>query len=141
MLKYELTDYGVHFELGGKVTLEEIQEFSDRFHQFLDQTKGGFCVLADFKGVELISSAGKEIIAECQKNARKNGMLRSVVIVKDTVTKYQFKTLARQTGIYVWERYIDASKHKNWEELAFSWLLDGYDPEIVSEQYTTVITE
>lgn len=136
MLRFEVTDYGVHFELGGKVTLEEIQEFSDRFHQFLETTKGGFCVMADFKGVELISSAGKEIISVCQKNARESGMLRSVVIVKDTVTKYQFKTLARQTGIYIWERYIDASKHKNWEELALGWLKDAFDPDLVSEQFT-----
>lgn len=136
MLNYELTDYGVHFALSGKVTLDDIQEFSDRFHDFLDSTKGGFCVLADFKGVELISSKGKEIIAICQKDARKCGMLRSVVIVKDTVTKYQFKTIARQTGIYVWERYIDASKHKNWEELAMGWLIEAYDPDLVSEQFT-----
>jgi len=34
-------------------------------------------------------------------------MVRSVVILANTITKLQFKRIAQETGIYQWERYID----------------------------------
>jgi hypothetical protein len=45
-------------------------------------------------------------------------MDRSVVILANSVTTMQFRRIAQETGIYQWERYIDASKVTNWEEIA-----------------------
>ena len=44
---------------------------------------------------------------------------------KDPTTRSLFKRLAKETGIYEWERYIDASSHPNWEEDAMKWIVSG----------------
>ncbi|HMV41143.1 MAG TPA: hypothetical protein PK079_09135 [Leptospiraceae bacterium] len=44
---------------------------------------------------------------EGQKLYKEKGMVRSVVILANTITKLQFKRIAQETGIYQWERYID----------------------------------
>jgi len=57
------------------------------------------------------------------------GMQRSAVILNSTVTTMQFKRLAKESGIYQWERYIDASKTANWTDVAVAWVKDGIDPD------------
>jgi hypothetical protein len=56
-------------------------------------------------------------------------MERSVVILSNTVTTMQFKRIAQETGIYQWERYIDASKTQNWEGIGKKWLVNAIDPD------------
>ena len=34
-----------------------------------------------------------------------------------------------ETGIYEWERYIDASKTPKWEEIGIEWLVNNIDPD------------
>ena len=45
------------------------------------------------------------------------------------VVTLQFKRLARESGIYAWERYFDASKLTNWERVAEDWIIQGTDPD------------
>ena len=56
-------------------------------------------------------------------------MTRSVVILSDPVIRRQFEDLAKETGIYEWERYIDASTTPNWEKVGLDWLIHAYDPD------------
>jgi hypothetical protein len=41
------------------------------------------------------------------------GMQRSCVILQDAITTIQFMRLSRKSGIFEYERYIDASEHKS----------------------------
>jgi len=41
----------------------------------------------------------------------------------------QFRRIAKDTGVSRHERYVDASKHVDWEKIALAWILDGVDPD------------
>lgn len=56
-------------------------------------------------------------------------MQRSAVVLSNAILTLQFKRIAKETGIYEWERYIDASKNPNWEEIATDWLEKAIDPD------------
>ncbi len=64
-----------------------------------------------------------------QKLFKEKGLERSVVIVNSGITKMQFQRIAKQTGIYAWERYIDASADANWEKAGVDWISNGVDPD------------
>ncbi len=66
---------------------------------------------------------------EGQRLAREGGMTRSAVILDNSTLTYQFKRIALQSGIYDWERYIDASEADNWEEIGVAWVSNGVDPD------------
>lgn len=56
-------------------------------------------------------------------------MVRSVAIVENAITKLQFARIARETGIYAWERYVDASRDWDWEQRGLDWIIEGRDPD------------
>ena len=62
------------------------------------------------------------------KQYRSRGMERSCVILDDAIMRIQFMRLARQSGIFKYERYIDASAHKHWLAKARNWVSHGIDP-------------
>jgi hypothetical protein len=41
----------------------------------------------------------------------------------------QFKRIAKQTGIYAFERYLDASKTPGYEKIGIAWIQNGVDPD------------
>ena len=57
----------------------------------------------------------------------------AVVILGDDITAMQMKLVAKKTGIYEWERYIDASSHLDWEELGMNWIINGIDPDDITK--------
>lgn len=51
------------------------------------------------------------------------------MILSDAITTMQFKRIAKETGIYEWERYINASATPNWEQAGADWLTKAADPD------------
>jgi hypothetical protein len=66
---------------------------------------------------------------EGQKLYKQKGMERSVVILNSASLTMQFKRIAKETGIYEWERYVDASKTADWEKVGLDWVKKGVDPD------------
>jgi hypothetical protein len=62
---------------------------------------------------------------------RAKGMQRSAVILNDAVVTGQFMRLAKESGIYAYERYIDASNDPQWHRHAEDWVRSGVDPDKV----------
>ena len=58
-------------------------------------------------------------------------MERSAVIVDSSTLKMQFTRLAKDFGIYQWERYIDASSVDNWQDAGQQWIENAVDPDAV----------
>jgi len=79
--------------------------------------------------IEKITAEAEKEMQNGQKLYKKSGMERSAVILSSAVVTMQFKRIAQETGIYQWERYIDASKVANWEEVAKKWLVNAEDPD------------
>jgi hypothetical protein len=55
-------------------------------------------------------------------------MERSCVILESAVVTMQFVRLARQSGIYSFERYINAASHPDWHKKALGWIENKIDP-------------
>ena len=51
------------------------------------------------------------------------------MVVNQGILATQFKLIAQKTGIYDFERYIDASSTPNWESKAIDWIKNGIDPD------------
>ncbi len=56
-------------------------------------------------------------------------MARSAVILANAMTAMQFKRIAKETGIYEFERYIDASSVADWEKVGIDWISNKVDPD------------
>ena len=59
---------------------------------------------------------------------RSCGMQRSCVILEDPITTIQFMRLAKLSGIFKYERYIDASADEDWRQTARNWVRDAVTP-------------
>jgi hypothetical protein len=46
------------------------------------------------------------------------------------VALIQILRLAKATGVYAYERYMDALKDPEWEAKAVGWIQDGIDPDL-----------
>ena len=57
------------------------------------------------------------------------GIVRTVVILSNPILTTQFKRLAKESGAYKWERYINASENSNWEQLGEDWVIRDIDPD------------
>jgi hypothetical protein len=56
-------------------------------------------------------------------------MTRPVVILDSATVTSQFQRVAKESGIYAWERYINASKKPDWENVGIAWLKHSTDPD------------
>lgn len=129
MYQIEQKDFGIKFVLDGYIEQEEMEGWLAEFKAMADAQTGSFHVFVDMRTLKPLPPAAQESVHNGQKYARENGMVRSVVILQNVVTAMQFKRIAKETGIYVYERYIDAESHPNWEKVALAWLVDGVDPD------------
>ena len=64
-----------------------------------------------------------------QKLYKTAGMERSAVILNIPITTAQFRDVARQSGIYAWERCFGASTVSDWQAKAVDWVKNGVDPD------------
>jgi hypothetical protein len=51
------------------------------------------------------------------------------VILKSSAIANQFRQLARDSGVYRFERYINADEDPDWLEHALAWLESQVDPD------------
>ena len=131
MITWKRTDYGLRFEFVSPLYIEEAERWAAEIEVETKTMEQGFLVFVDLRQIELLPVEIKQIIFNAQKFCRANGMIRSVVILSNDMATMQLKLLAKKTGIYTWERYIDAAKHDNWEELGLNWLLHETDPDVL----------
>lgn len=94
------------------------------------ENRGTFNIFVDMRGLKPLPPEAQKEMETGQKLYKGKGMARSVVIVDNPTTQMQFKRLAKQTGIYQWERYIDASSKPNWEQVGLDWINNGKDPDL-----------
>ena len=126
----EKRSYGLGLSLGGIIGVEELSCWLDDLCRAVNEQPDGFCVYVDMRTLVPLETEGQILVHKAQRYAKHNGMARSVVILSSPVTTTQFKQIAMDTGIYEWERYIDASRHSNWQQLALDWVERAIDPDL-----------
>ncbi|MBN2794098.1 MAG: hypothetical protein JXR88_01730 [Clostridia bacterium] len=129
MYKIEKKNYGVKLTFDGFIKRDEMEAWVQEAKNIVPQLSGKFGVLVDMRTLKPLPRDSQVAMEEGQKLFKFNGMERSVVILNSATVTMQFKKIAKDTGIDQWERYIDASKHADWETKSLDWLQHGKDPE------------
>jgi hypothetical protein len=91
-------------------------------------TLGG-TVNIDMRTLKPLPTDAQAVMVQGQSLYKKAGMKRSAVILNSPVMTMQFKRLAKESGIYAFECYIDASNYANWQKHAADWVRSGIDPD------------
>lgn len=129
MYKIEITDYGIKLIFGGIINQDEMSEWVTESEKVLETISVPFNVFVDMRELKPLSFESQKEMEKGQNLYKSKGMEKSVVILNNDIVTMQFKRIAQKTEIYRWERYIDASKHSNWEEMGLKWLIHLVDPD------------
>ena len=130
MYKIERKSSGYLLTLAGTVETDEMQKWVDESKMALTrETATSFGVIVDMRNLAPLPPETQELMVQGQKLYMDKGMKRSAVAVNNKVTALQFKRLAKESGIYQWERYVDASSTPDWAGVAIKWVVDGIDPD------------
>ncbi len=134
MYKIDRRDFGVHLVFSGHPRREEIEQWLAESKLILAGFEDSFGVFVDMRDLILLPPESQPTMKEGQRLYRAAGMARSVVILSNDIVAMQFMRIAKQTGIYEWERYVDASTEPNWEQVALDWIIDAEDPDRESDE-------
>jgi len=129
MYKIEKKQFGFHLTFSGYINKKEMKNWLKDSIRELKNNKEDFYVFVDMRALTPLLDEAKKYMIKGQKYYKKKGMLRSAVILSNTTLTIQFMRIAKQTNIYEWERYIDASK-PDWEKTGMDWILKGIDPDV-----------
>ena len=128
MYQIEKTDYGYHLTFTGRILEFEMADWVEESREILTKQKGKFSVFIDMRQLDPIATESQVYMQKGQRLYKQKGLERSVVIIENPTLTLQFKRIAKQTGILLLERYIDASLVKDWEEVAMDWIKNGVEP-------------
>ena len=128
MYKIEKTDLGFQLTFGGDMTEAELQTWYEESAGVLAEVQLPFGVIIDMRTLAPLPIEAQTVMVKGQAMYRSCGMQRSCVILEDAITTIQFMRLARQSGIFKYERYINASVQKDWRQVARSWVRDAVAP-------------
>ena len=129
MYTIEKKDYGYKLTFGGFIIADEMKLWVDESKKVLAEEPSEFGVFIDMRTLKTLSGDSQELMQEGQRLYKGKGMIRSVVILDSSLVKMQLQRIAKETGIYEWERYIDASSITDWESAGINWISKGIDPD------------
>lgn len=132
MYKIEQRPWGYYLIFGGSMDATEMRKWVDESEALLKNAPATFGVFVDMRTLKILVPEAQEAMQDGQKAYKRAGMVRSVVILQSALVTLQFKNIAKKTGIYEWERYIDASSVSDWERVGIAWVRDAKDPDIVA---------
>ena len=129
MYKIEQADIGFRLTFAGTVTKEDLAPWFEESEKALTTCKKPFGVIVDMRDLELLPSEVQAEIVRGQMLYRNGGLQRSAVILSDPILTVQSMRLAKESGIYNYERFIDASSDAQWQKHAEDWVGFGIDPD------------
>lgn len=129
MYQIEQVDYGYRLKFGDFIQPHEMKTWMNESIEALTNAPNDFGVFIDLREIKPLPTKSQSYLQQGQKYFKEKGMKRSVVILDKPITKMQFKRIAKETGIYDWERYIDATTDKDWEQKGIDWITSGIDPD------------
>lgn len=128
MYLIENKEYGFHLTFGGKILEDEMAAWVEESRLMLTKRQGRFSVFIDMRRLEPIASESQVQMQKGQRLYKQMGMERSVVILESPTLARQFRRIAKQTGILLRERYIDASIEPDWENVGLDWVENEVEP-------------
>ncbi len=130
MYKLDKTGYGYRIVFGDLMSAEELNRWTEDTKKTLAaKPVGPFGVFVDMRTLKPLAAEAQAVRVAGQKLYKDKGMQRSSVILSNALLTTQFKRLAKESGIYAWERYFDASSMPDWEKRAEAWITGAVDPD------------
>lgn len=130
MFRIEKTDFGFHITLSGTIRADEMIVLYEKIISELPETpQQEIKVYVDIRNLEILDDWARRFLVEGQAVCKRKGMVRSVVIYNDPEITKQIKQMAKHSRIDAFERYLDASTIKDFEQVGMAWLLEGKDPD------------
>jgi len=130
MYKIDRKSSGYLLTFAGVIGREEMARWVEESKRALQNEKSlKFGVIVDMRTLAPLAQDTQELMVKGQQLYKEKGMERSAVVLNNSVTTMQFKRLAKESGIYAFERYIDASEVADWKKPAVDWVRDGKDPD------------
>jgi hypothetical protein len=121
MYKIEKRKGGLALPFGDTLSKEELVRWFKESEQALTKCRGPFGVIIDMRTLKLLPPDAQAVMVQGQSLYKKAGMERSAVLLLSPVMTVQFKRLGKESGIYAFERYIDASSDAHWQKHAADW--------------------
>jgi len=106
---------------GGVVTADEMKQWVQESRKALATAPKAFTVRVDMRELKPLAPDVQAIMEEGQALYKKGGMTRSAVLLSNALIKLQFERLAKQSGIYEWERYF-SEKEPGYDQAIENWL-------------------
>jgi hypothetical protein len=135
MYKILRKPFGYRLTFTEIVNAEQMTEWAQESAKALATAPAKFGVFVEMQGLKPLSAEAQAVLIEGQKLYKAKGMQRSVVILQYPITKLQLTRLAKESGIYEWERYLSTEENPNWETLALAWIDQGIDPDKVAVRH------
>ncbi|MFC1474836.1 hypothetical protein ACFLQK_02215 [bacterium] len=129
MYKIELKQSGFLLTFGGFMDMDEMESWYKDSENVLESPPESFGLIVDMRDLRPLPVDAQSLMVKGQQMYKQKGMKRSAVILNSPITTMQFKRLAQESGIYDYERYIDASSTARFKEVATEWVRDGIDPD------------
>jgi hypothetical protein len=126
-----VTDYGFRVHAPGYITPAEARAWFEALKPRVLALEGRpFGLLVDSRTQKANPPETQELIKEAMVWLRSHGMERSVVVLDSTVALIQILRLAKASGVYAYERYLDALKDPQWEARSLDWIIRAIDPDL-----------
>jgi hypothetical protein len=129
VFKIEKKPFGYLITFGGFITKDEMDAWVADAKKILASPPPSFGVFVDMRSLKPLPKDAQASMEAGQKLFKQAGMARSVVVLDNAITTYQFREIARATGIAQWERYLNASARADWQRAGEDWLTRGVDPD------------
>jgi hypothetical protein len=130
MYKIEKKTYGYQLTFSGQIKADEMKAWAKETEAVLNaQPVKQFGVFVDMRDLKPLLDDAKAEMVKGQTLFKQKGMVRSVVILSTPIISMQFQRLAKESGIYQWERYLDSQTTKNYEKVGEDWITKGIDPD------------
>ena len=122
--------HGFTLTFSGTIYAEELHRWLRDSERALAVRKGrSFGVIVDMRYLLPLGPEARAVILDGQRLFKDSGLQRSAVILKTTAITNQFRQLAKDSGVYRFERYINASEDREWLEHALAWVQSQIDPD------------
>ncbi len=122
--------FGFEVILGGKISLDQMKQWRFESVRALVSAPESFSVLFDMRELRPseLDPEVQELLTEGRQLFRREGMLRSCVILDNFASTALYKRRARGSKEYTYERYINASADPQWRAKAIAWLDKKIEP-------------
>ncbi len=131
MYKIAKQKFGYQLTFGGdRMDIAEMSRWREEAKTALVGAPKSFGVVIDMRTLKpgAVQPDAQKVMVEGQGLFKKAGMERSCVILQSATVTMQFERIARESGIYAFERYINAAATPDWEARAVGWIEKKIDP-------------